>query len=131
MSVANFRTDNATGLKFKTLSFAYSGVGTYQDVFTISSGKAAIIDSIYVCSEETTRITKLYLSIHDVGASSSIPARPFFIARLAPKETVLCASKSTPIAIDSGQKIIMSNGYTSFATVAAKIFISYREYDVT
>ncbi len=131
MSFANFRTDNATGVEFKSLSFAYSGFGTYQDVFTINSGKAAIIDSIYVHSEETTRITKLTLSIHDVGASGSIPPRPFFVARIGPKETVLCASKSTPIAIESGQKIIMGNAYTSFAAVAARVFISYREYDLT
>lgn len=132
MSVARFRIDNATGLRLASASDIYTDAGTEADVLSVGSGKGAIIDSIYAHSLETTHTTRLVLSIMDVGGGTQT-RRPFFVANLAPKETVLCASKSTPITIDNGQKITVANTLISSTGTAVdvNVYIYYREYDVT
>jgi hypothetical protein len=132
MSVARFRIDNATGLRFDSRSDIYSDAGAEEEVLNVGIGKGAIIDSIYAHSLETTHTTRLVLSIMDVTGGNST-RRPFFVANLAPKETVLCASKSTPITIDNGQKITVANTLISSTGTAVdvNVYVYYREYDVT
>lgn len=130
MSNANFRIDTASSLKLVDFTQQVTSAGTATDLLNLGSGRAAIIDSIYAHSRETTLTTKFILNIQDSGGGTQT-RRPFFVAQLGPKETVLCASKSTPIAVSSGQKITMTNSHSSGVSVDSNVYISYREYVVS
>lgn len=135
--MANIRMDTITSidLKSKRYTFLANGVST-QSVLALPSNKAVEIDSIYIHSNEstTTCIAKLIVN-STIGAATSNPGRSFFVARMAPKETCLAVSKSTPLFMEYDEVLqlqFFSEDWpgTTSPPYTCSVVMSYREYGI-
>jgi len=130
----NIRMDTITSIDLKSRKYTYLANGTLrQTVFSIPTDKAIEIDSIYIHSNESTTTCIARLSVNTTN-NLNYPGRSFFVARMAPKETCLAVSKSTPLFMEDGQALIVEffneDHSTGTPLFTCTVVVSYREYGI-
>ncbi len=128
---ARFRVDQAVELELKASSMQFSTTAdTYADVLVPGADEAYIVDSLYLRNTDSGLIQYELEIFSNIGGGF---VRPFFVAIVEPGETCLAASKSTPIIVDTDNKIRMKArkiAATTLHNVAANVSINYTRYEL-
>jgi hypothetical protein len=128
---ARFRVDQAVELELKASSMQFSTTAdTYADVLVPGADEAYIVDSLYLRNTDSGLIQYELEIFSNIGGGF---VRPFFVAIVEPGETCLAASKSTPIIVDTDNKIRMKArkiAATTLHSVAANVSINYTRYEL-